>query len=94
MVLSLYGIHGLNRALRNLRSVSTPGGHGGPPLQYVRWGVLQLEEQGPDAGAEEEAVNESPEEHARAAAEVIVEGGAEEVTGGVRDEEQCGQIED
>jgi len=35
--------------------------------------ILQLVEQGGDAGAEEEAVDEAPEEHAGAAADGIVD---------------------
>ena len=55
---------------------------------------MQLEEEGADAGAEEEAVDEAPEQHAGAAAEGIIEGGAEEIAGGVCDEEQHGKLRD
>ena len=48
--------------------------------------------QGADAGAEEEAVDCSPEQHAAAAADEVVNRGAEEVAGGVCDEEERGQF--
>jgi len=66
-----------------------PGGHGGPPLQYVPRFLKQMKESA-DPGAEEEAVDGSPEQHAGVATDVIIKRRAEEIAGGVRDEEEQG----
>jgi|SRR5689334_9185248 len=61
-----------------------------PSVQYDRWRRFNLKqvEEGADAGAEEEAVDHAPEQHAGAATEVIIKRRAEEIAGGVRDEEE------
>ena len=55
-------------------------------------GFLEEVEEGGDAGAEEETVEEAPEEHAGATADGVVEQRAEKVAGGVCDEEKQRQF--